>query len=556
MSAYGTKKPGGDAAIQMTFPAVFAATAANNRMPFAYYPDPENRPAPLYESHDLQGYYHEQKRTDAHHMAMAAVKSRHDSDYRAEHSHAGYFGMPKPVLSQRKYANPSNGNIADIYSNRPVFNGGMYGGVLYTTEAQKWGRNKLRERVEQLNAIDAAYQGLQTGTTLGEAPVQVPVGVPEGALPESVSTKAKIELVATLQSIYASVQSGRANNFAYSDVVKFLRLLFRWAATADEDELKEVLEYVNGIEQSLLGIEAEMTEGADAAAEEVEDNRYWDEILDIMRKVREYVRRMIGVANASPAERRAASANFVKALGFARLAKAPTAEAVRQQLKDEQRADVRSEARRIGLPEEAFDYDDDAVFPPYTSRYVVGSERAMEASKPARGSQPLFIANRQRLARVAREERESLADQYEAIRAEREATRAAARARFDRNPRDEAGARNGAFFGEALPEGADVGVMNPMRNMAEAQMPDGEEEDEEEEEESADSTAATEETRSLYGQYRRPTWLSRDALSRKSPAELRAIAKRLSDGGYGVYIPRADTSGPTIRRRIINLWLL
>lgn len=541
MSAFGTKKPGGDRAIQMTFPAVFSATAAADRMPFAYYPDPMTRPPVMEVSKDLQGYYHEQKRADAHRMAMAAVKSRHDSDYRAEHSHAGYYGMPRPVLGQRQFANPSNGNQADIYSNRPVFSG-MSGGVLYTAEAQRWGRNKLRERIDQLNAIDAAYQGLQTGTTLGESPVQVPVGVPEGALPEAVSTKAKVELVATLQSIYASIQSGRANNFAYSDVVKFLRLLFRWASSADEEELKEVLEYVDGIEQSLLGIEAQMLEGEDADGDVVEENRYWDEILDTMRKVREYTRRMIGVANKSPAERRAASANFVKALGFARLAKAPTAESARQQLKDEERDVAFTTARRAGLPVEAYDYEDDPVFSPYASRYVIGSERPME--------QPVAAPPRRRVRRpiVA-----PVAPRLVVMPEEEE---------FDEMPREEAGARNGAFFGEALPEGANAAVRNPMRNMAEAQMDDGEEEDEDEEDEDEEEEDEEEEeesegTRSLYGQYRRPKWLTRDAIPpRTSEKKLREIIKRLADGGYGVYNPRPGTAASVIRRRIINLWIL
>ena len=558
MSAFGTKKPGGDRAIQLTFPEVFAATAAVDRMPFAYYPDPATRPPRLEEANDLQGFYHAQKRADAHRMAMAAVKSRHDSDYRAEHSHAGYFGMPKPVLAQRQYANPSNGNQADIYSARPA--AALSGGVLFTAESQRWGRQQLRNRIEQLNAIDVAKQGLSMGSQFNTSSFPVRVEAPEGALPEAVSTKAKIELVATLQSISASIDNGQVGSFAYNDVVKFLRLLFRWAASADDEELKEVLEYIDYIEQSLLGIFAQLQDGLDADAAIVRQTQYAQEIYAVMTKVREYVRRMIGVANKSPAERRAASANFIKALGFTKLSTAKkSAEQMRQDMKDVERRAAYDDAEDTGLPEEAFDYKDDEVFSPYMSRYVIGSEKQMEKSIPSTTG---VVRRRRRLI-------SGLAAQA------REAAESGRSAAFDPSVRDRMGAANGAYEGEELPATAS-NVRNPFRSgdgtdaalpelmvdemprrrppprLAATEEEEEEEEEEDEDEESSAPTSSAAVVASPSG-FRRPRWLSRDTLPRNE-REIRALTVRLRNEGYGDYTPRADTGYSTIRKRIITLW--
>jgi hypothetical protein len=522
MSGFGTKKPGSDFIQQLTFPTLYADYYAMEHEPLAYFPDPIMRPEALPVGHDLQAAYHEQKRIDANRRAMAGVKDTATAKYRYLHSHAGYYDMPKPVLSQRKYANPSFGNQSDIYSARPaeayVPIANMYGGVLYTAEAQRWGRQKMRERADQLNAIDVAQQGFLTGETLGQMPMRVGVEVPEGALPESVSTKAKIELVATIEGIASAVQSGLTlSSFLFSDVVKFLRLLFRWASTADVEELKEIMEYVDYIEIDLLGQQNQLAEGEDATEEGRMLGQYGQEILEIMRKVRDYLRRMIGVANKSPAERKAASANFIRAIGFTKTnLSAPTAEQIRRKLKDTQRAEAQAAALD---DDDAYDYSDDPVFAPTETRYAIGAETPKLMARLNRSMGRLTGRKIRTRPRPAR---------------------------FDPSVRERMGAANGAYEGEALPEGVDGRVRNPMRNMAEAELqPEVVERGLEEEEEAPRAASA----------YTKPAYLSRDTIPR-GDREIRQLLQRLNREGHGLYIPRDDTPVKTIRRRIIALWKL
>jgi hypothetical protein len=542
MSAYGTKKPGSDVIQQLTFPAMYSDLYAVEREPLEYYPDPMKRPEALPMGNDLQAFYHEQKRRDANRMAMAGVEARNMSDYRFLNSHANYYKMPKPVLSQRRFANPSLGNQADIYSARPEsayigrgmessYRPRLSGGVLYTAEAQRWGRQKLRDRIGQLDAIDVAQQGFFTGQTLAQMPMRVGIEVPEGALPESVSTKTKIELIATLDGISNAVETSTLGSISYSDVVKFLRLLFRWASTADVEELKEVLEYANYIERALLGISAQMEEGGDATEVGRSWNAFTQTIYDTFVKVREYLTRMISVVNKSPAERKAASANFIKSLGFTRRFMAAPPE-VANMLSDAAR---RQDAMETGLPARAFNPADDDVFisPRSTAR----------------------------------------------------------RPRFAPSVRDRMGANNGAFFGEALPDGSDaaMGVRNTFRDMADAELqpevvergleeegvlPGFIRDEEGEEGEDAEAEPVAREPFTIRrrrrpqvapvvepvvepaARYTRPTWLrTRDDIPRND-RDIRRFLQRLNNEGHGLYIPRDDTPYTVIRRRIINLWNL
>jgi hypothetical protein len=531
MSAYGTKKPGADFVQQLTFPAMYSDLYAMEHEPLAYYPDPMKRPEALPVGTDLQAFYHEQKRRDANRMAMAGVEATKMAQYRYLNSHAGYYNMPKAVLSQRRFANPSLGNQSDIYSARPEsayvgrgmessYRPRLSGGVLYTAEAQRWGRQKLRDRIGQLDGIDAAQQGFLTGQTLAQMPMRVPIEVEEGALPESVGTKTKIELIATLDGISNAVETSTLGSISYSDVVKFLRLLFRWASTADVEELKEVLEYADYIERALLGIAAQMDESGDASELGRSWNAFTQTIYDTFVKVREYLVRMIDVVNKSPAERKAASANFIKSLGFTRRFMAASPE-VENMLSSAAR---RQDAIITGLPAKSFNPADDNVFfsPRSTSR----------------------------------------------------------RPRFDPSVRDRMGANNGAFFGEALPESSDaaMGVRNTFRDMAEAELQPEvverglEEEgalpgfirDEEEEGEPVAREPFTIPRRKPIvapqpptqpaSQYTRPEWLSTRSDIPRGDREIRLFLQRLNREGHGLYIPRDDTPFTVIRRRIINLW--
>lgn len=324
MSGYGTKKRGADVAQQLTFPAVFSEVASLSQNPYGYLPQLQRNPVFMPEGNDLQDKYHQQKKMDADRRVMNAVMDNRASTARFLKSHQNY-DIPRPVLSQRQFANPSNGNQADIYNNRAIDwnqnTESLVGGVLYTREAQKWGRQKLRERIPQLDAIELAKQAFLTDIPLGA----VTVGQPAERLTESASLKVQLEITNTIQSIATSLEAGKLSPLTVADTLKFLRLLFRWASGATFDELDDVKTIVEYIIESLEGI----LDDLDVENLQPSDNEkkvFSSQLLDTMRKTRQYLVNMISVVNATPAERQKASANFVRSAGFASLSKQITPE--------------------------------------------------------------------------------------------------------------------------------------------------------------------------------------------------------------------------------------
>ena len=308
MSAVVTKKPGGDYATQLTFPAVFAQQAAMNNLASQYYPDAQSRPMVLPRGSGLQESYHEQKRLDANRRCLAAVKDNAASTARFLSSHANYI-VPKPVLSQRKYANPSNGNQADIYSNRPIQWNTMSGGVLRTTEGQEWAMGKLRERIPQLDAIKAAKEAFLMDMPMGPVAAEQ-VGVSD--------ITAKVELYNLLSRVESDVEQGVVSitNKTVEKSQSVLRLLFAFIPYADTNEVEEVMEKVEYIIGFLSGI----TLGAQSdVGEDVMKNA--DYLSNLYELMREYLVRMNGVLGRPRKEREKASAVFIKSLGFSELEK-------------------------------------------------------------------------------------------------------------------------------------------------------------------------------------------------------------------------------------------
>ena len=137
MSGYGTKKQGGDVALEMTFPDVASAFVAEAEPePYGYVGRAMIGKAPLPVANDLQQRYHAEKSHYANKSAMDGVHNNQRSDWLLRHNTYGYT-QPKPALAQRIFANPSLGNQADIYSARHDI-GGLRGG---------WHRGPLGEWV-------------------------------------------------------------------------------------------------------------------------------------------------------------------------------------------------------------------------------------------------------------------------------------------------------------------------------------------------------------------------------------------------------------------------
>jgi hypothetical protein len=575
MSSYGTQKPFGQQAVQLTFPTVFEEAVRGNAL--AYYPEMTYRPIVLHEANDIQGHYHHQKTMDARRMAMAKVQSTVNSDRYAQQYHQNY-NVPKPVLGQRKYANPSNGNQADIYSVRQVsfnvpsdmwgdYSGGLSGGVLYTKMAQQWGRQQLLNRSQQLDAIDAEKQGL-------------PYQRQQTMESESESTKVKLEISQTLQAISASVSAGQANNFAFNDSVRFLRLLFRWASSASLDELMEVMEYCEGIEEGLRELRSEGEDGNDANRQWLQQNPQLEVMMNTFSRVNNYLKGMIGGADKSVAERKRLSASLVKTLGFTRLPLAgkESSEEDAMRLEELSKRQQRQQARQAGLPSDSFDSDDDESFPS-SGDSSSGSQSGVSSyvSEYLRGQERNF-----RKAQFDAQERERMAQRNGVFLGE------------DSDQKEERGTFRGDNTGEAQAQGLEVGLQEPD--------PFAEEDEEAQGRRSRQSSRSRTPSRapssmgdqdfttpqssrsrvSSRAPSRPPSQEKKEAPAQPAPAEkkprvlkqqrlatggfpytredienvdkttLYNIAKRLKDDGIGKYNPQSGSDEKTIRNALIK----
>lgn len=409
MSAFGTKKPGGDFAVQLTFPSVYSSVYAAGADRLAYYPSAPEGVENLPVGQDLQSLYHEQKRLDANRMAMAGVRSQRISDTYARAGNAGYGVMPKPVLGQRIFANPSNGNQSDIYAARydQMRGAGMSGGVLRTRVGQQYGRDKLNARIDQLNAIGEAKQGFLAGMPVEQSitPELVEQGVAE---PEGV--KAKLELFGAINQFRSSVVSGSLDRIAISEFYKSLQLLFRVATVSTSEELGDMLEAFDEVQEVLR------KEEFDGVSEGANEFRFFKGLVE---KIRAYIAGMLG--GIQPGEmgkqsmslkaRKALSANLIRSLGLTKL---PTNY---REVGKPRRGDAGGAPRGDGG--DGDDGGDGGDFTATVSSYANATSRG---------------------------------------------------ARFDPTPRDKFGSRQGSYFGEAPEEGADEmtgirGVSAPLNEM-------------------------------------------------------------------------------------------
>jgi len=290
IGAIATKKPFGSQAVQDTFPAVFSQRFAQLGSPQAYLPSRGIPHAPLERGDGFQSSYHEQKRREADYMAHAKVHSTRMMNTRAFSSHNGYFGMPQPVLGQRKFANETGGAFSvtsarQSYADAPFHytephayshhrahtHGGAYsGGVLRTAEGQGYAKARLMDRIAQFNAINS-NQGNFTPDPRGSisSPNEQTESMTQVRQSEAsnVGTQAKTELYLLLQNLNDSMvgddteaggpDAGDVSRFTYQDTTRALGLLFRLAPTLEPYDLVDILDLVNGIMVKLQAVVAD-----------------------------------------------------------------------------------------------------------------------------------------------------------------------------------------------------------------------------------------------------------------------------------------------------------
>lgn len=347
IGAIATKKPYGSQAVQETFPAVFSQTFSQMGSPQAYLPDRGMAHAPLDYGDDFQASYHEQKRRDADYMGHAKVQSTRLMNARAFSSHNGYYGMPEPVLGQRKFAN-ANGGVFSMNSARQSYGdapfhftephasshhrihgtGGSYsGGVLRTAEGQGYAKARLMDRIAQFNALDA-NRGNFTPDPRGRisAPNEQTESLAQVRQTESqnVGTQALVELNLLLQGINDALagyteDEHDVSQFTYKDTSRALALLFRLVPTIQPYEIADIQSLFSDILQKLKGIVA------DEDGTPNENYQVALTLTSIFEKAHEYIAEFLRLTQntRTDAEKLQISKALVSHLGFAKSLRGP-----------------------------------------------------------------------------------------------------------------------------------------------------------------------------------------------------------------------------------------
>jgi hypothetical protein len=356
MAAVTTKKRNGDMAVQLTFPTVFEDVYAEEGLPLEY--EHESMPAlpALPEGTDLQADYHRQKQADANRMAMAGVQASANAERRFLLSHAGYYGMPKPVLGQRIYANPSNGNQADIYPARRdqgegMTGAGLVGGVLRTAEGQNYGRQLLQARAAQLDAIDAAMDMQMPDSSRLPPVAQDSFAEPLGEVP----TNVMLELTTMIEGFVASIMSGRLSTIDIKDAVRAVQLILRVAPSLGREEFEGLLEQVENLVEQTLEIYLDAVDGPDEDDAAKGLHQTVRVIFPLYDRVLRYLRVMSSAKNINRPvrERVALSKALVKKFELANIVGAQEQTYERNVARPRRAADAARAAERADLPADA-----------------------------------------------------------------------------------------------------------------------------------------------------------------------------------------------------------
>jgi hypothetical protein len=241
MSAFGTKKPFGDRGVQLTFPLNFQRAYD---MPFAYYQDAYEPPMDIMVGTDFQSEYHEQKRRDANQSVMNGLQARQTAERKLLTGPHNYH-LPKPVLGQRKFANPSMGAVGfssarrDGSVNAPfqTVETGMTGGVVTTMEGQQFYKKQLADRINQLNRMNALAQGYA-----------VEMGQDVKTFDnDDYGSEDKVQFFALFDEFLTSLQSGEYSRVDFAKVKIILRFLFKFAPTATETDFNSIISKIQVI---------------------------------------------------------------------------------------------------------------------------------------------------------------------------------------------------------------------------------------------------------------------------------------------------------------------
>jgi hypothetical protein len=314
MSAFGTKKPGGDEAVQLTFPGVFSRAYKQLKLGERYAPS--NIPAARqdYVGSDFQALEHQRRRADAHHMVMAAVHATREARRRAFSSHAGYYGLPEPVLTQRvrgsNFGVGGGGGMGYPSPFAGAVGAGLEGGVIASREGRVYIKDFYARRKAELDAIDASQ--------LEGPSIQAQV---EAKMPNDFSELAKIELMSYLDQLQTQLVSPASALGSPETFRRFLALLVRFVVVADPRELEQItVKLIDVLDDLESRAEQDEDGGQNPGVSVALREGYFDLIYDYLQKVLQYVKGMYRGLSMSVQDRKTLSKSLLKEIKIGQVA--------------------------------------------------------------------------------------------------------------------------------------------------------------------------------------------------------------------------------------------
>lgn len=308
MSAYGTKKANADFGVQVTFPAVFNRAFAGGT---GYFPSDDGGSLDVMVGENFQSRYHQEKRDDANRSVLNGLQARQSMERKLLTGPHNYH-VPRPVLGQRRFANPMNGVVGFPSARRDdpaapfaVVETGMTGGVLKTREGQNYYIQRLQSRIAQLDRLNALAQGFA-----------VPMGQSPGSYnSEQFGTKDKVTFFIYLRALSDSILTADYSRFTFENLKEMMDLLFRFAPrTATQDDFKEM---IDGWEEMLETIRGSDDDPRGEALAEVKEE--YEETLKIfLEKGFQYIREMAANVFRETRDKEALSRALINSLGFTR----------------------------------------------------------------------------------------------------------------------------------------------------------------------------------------------------------------------------------------------
>jgi len=329
MAAFGTKKLFGDRGLQMTFPLNATRTRVEMGMQDAYFPSDFGEPMDIMMGDDFQSRFHQEKRAEAHQSVRNGIQNKRSAE-RLLLTGIHNYHVPKPVLGQRKFANPSLGALSFSSARQDQMDapwvleggysegydegyaGGMRGGVVTTSEGQTFYRKQLNDRINQLDAINAVAVGYA-----------VPAGQPyETSDSTKVGQPSKINFFFYLRALGDSILTGDLSRFTFENLKELVSMMISFGPTADEEDFNDM---IDGLDESLESVRDGLSQAPDAA-EPVEKREYGITLQAVLKGMKMYVDEMFRNMYLSTKDREALSKSLIKTLKFSRFLSKATAE--------------------------------------------------------------------------------------------------------------------------------------------------------------------------------------------------------------------------------------